>query len=91
MTTLGAVPDAEDRHADLAHGVDGHGVDLVRGLGAGGADLHGVTGEVTEPSGGDLGAAGVMDADEQDARLGAVGGHDCSDAGKSRLRAARLT
>ena len=39
------------------------------GFGAGGADLDGVAGEVAQPAGGHLGAAGVVDADEQDTRL----------------------
>ena len=36
---------------------------------SGGADFDGVVGEVGEVAGGHLGAAGVVDADEQDAGL----------------------
>ena len=48
---------------------DGDGVDLVGGRGSGGADLDAVAGEVAQQAGGHLGAAGVVDADEQHAGL----------------------
>jgi hypothetical protein len=35
-----------DVDADLGHGLDGDGVDLVSGFGAGRADVDGVAGEV---------------------------------------------
>ena len=55
------------------HGVDGDGVDLVLRLGAGRADLDAAGAELAEVPGGHLGAAGVVDADEEDGRL--LGGH----------------
>ena len=57
--------------ADLGHGLDDGGVDVVGRGGAGGADHDAVAGVVGEQRGGHLGAAGVVDADEQD--LGAGG------------------
>ena len=51
------------------HRLDRGGVDLVGGFGSGGADLDPVAGEVGEEAGGHLGTAGVVDADEQDARF----------------------
>ena len=60
----------------LGHGLDGGRVDLVGGLGTGGADLDPAPGKGGEERGGHLGAAGVVDADEQDGGLlGWVGGH----------------
>ena len=50
-----------DVDADLAHHLDCGGIDLIGGFGAGGADLDGISGEVTQPSGGHLGAASVVD------------------------------
>ena len=47
--------------------VDGDRIDALAGLRAGRADLDGVAGQVGEPPGGHLRAAGVVDADEQDA------------------------
>src|SRR5699024_4867088 len=58
-----------DVDADLDHGRYGDGVDLLDGLGAGGADVDAVAGEVGEPSGGHLGAAGIVDADKEHGRL----------------------
>ena len=57
--------------ADLGHGLDDGRVDVVGRGGAGGADDDPVAGVVGEQGGGHLGAAGVVDADEQD--LGAGG------------------
>jgi hypothetical protein len=54
-----------DVDAVLRHRGDSDGVDLVGGFGAGGTDLDGTTGKVGEISGGHLGPAGVVDADEQ--------------------------
>jgi hypothetical protein len=51
---------------DLGHGLRDGGVDRVGGRGAGGADHDPALGVVVEQSGGHLGAAGVVDADEQD-------------------------
>src|SRR5581483_9081439 len=59
-----------DVDADLPHRLDRNGVDLVGGLGAGGADLNAGAGEVTQPSGSHLRAASVVYADEQDAGTG---------------------
>ena len=56
----------------LAHRLRHGGVDGVGGGRACGADLDRVSGEVGEEGGGHLGAAGVVDADEEDA--GPVGG-----------------
>ena len=41
------------------------GLTWSAGVGAGGADLDAVAGQVGEPPGGHLGAAGVVDTDEQ--------------------------
>src|SRR3954470_20825873 len=60
-----------DVDADLAHGFDGDRVDLVGGFAAGRADLDGVAGQVAQPAGGHLGAAGVVHAHEQDGGLAA--------------------
>ena len=62
-----------DVDADLGHGRDGGGVDLDAGFGAAGPGDGAVAGEVVEPAEGHLGAAGVVDAQEQHDR-GAVGG-----------------
>ena len=56
---------ADDVYADLCHRLDDGGVDRVGGGGAGRADLYSVPGEVGQERGGHLGAAGVVDADEQ--------------------------
>src|SRR5690606_972421 len=56
-----------DVDADLGHGLDRHRVDLVGGHGPGGADLDPPTGEGGREARGHLGAAGVVDADEQNA------------------------
>lgn len=45
------------------------GLMVSAGAGAGGADLDGVAGEVAQPAGGHLGAAGFVNADEQHAGL----------------------
>ena len=55
--------------AFFAHGFDDDRVDGVGRGRSGGADFDGVVGEVGEVAGGHLGAAGVVDADEQDAWL----------------------
>lgn len=55
--------------AFFAHGFDYHRVDGVGRGRSGGADFDGVVGEVSEIAGGHLGAAGVVDANEQDAGL----------------------
>jgi hypothetical protein len=49
--------------------IHGNRVDPVGGLGAGGADLDGVTGELPQPTGGHLGPARIVHADEQNAWL----------------------
>ena len=54
-----------DVDADFGHGGDGGRVDLVGRFGAAGVDVDAVAGEVAEPAGGHLGAAGVVDAEEQ--------------------------
>ncbi len=59
------------------HGLDGGRVDLVGRGGAGGADLDAVAGEVGQPGGGHLGAAGVVDADEQHGGLVGHRGLSC--------------
>ena len=56
-------------NAFFAHGFDDDRVDGVGRGRSGGADFDGVVGEVAEVAGGHLGAAGVVDADEQDAGL----------------------
>src|SRR5699024_10745908 len=48
-----------DIDADLAHGVDDGGVELVGGFGPGGANLDLVPSQVSEEAGGHLGTAGV--------------------------------
>src|SRR5690606_32324297 len=63
-----------DVDAVFEHGVDGDGVDLVGGGGAGGPDLDGSAGQGAQVPGGHLGAAGVVDADEQGGRLRGGGG-----------------
>jgi hypothetical protein len=40
--------------ADFGHGLDGGWVDLVAGIGAGGADFDAVAGQVGQPGGGHL-------------------------------------
>src|SRR5690606_525668 len=52
--------------AFLGHGLDGDRVDLVARLGAPGADVDRAVGEGAGVAGGHLGAAGVVDADEED-------------------------
>jgi hypothetical protein len=52
--------------ADLPHRRHGTGIDLLGRQDAGGTDVDASLGEVGQPDGGHLGAAGVVDADEQD-------------------------
>jgi 2-polyprenyl-6-methoxyphenol hydroxylase-like FAD-dependent oxidoreductase len=93
-----------DVDADFGHGGDCGRVDLVCRGGSGGSDFDAIAREVGEPPGGHLGSSGVVDADEEDGRLGGHGrsfafhgmglGHGftarSSGAGKHR-RAQRLT
>jgi len=54
-----------DVDAFFSHRLDGDGVDVVCGFGAGGADLDMAAREMLEVASGHLGSAGVMDADKQ--------------------------
>ena len=56
---------AGDVDAFLGHGCDGDGIDLVGRNGSGGANLDPAAGKCAEVTGGHLGAASVVDADEQ--------------------------
>jgi hypothetical protein len=58
-----------DVDALFSQGLDGYGVDLVGGFGAGRADFDTAAREMVEVAGGHLGAAGVVDANEQNGRL----------------------
>ncbi|KPC77113.1 hypothetical protein ADL26_03645, partial [Thermoactinomyces vulgaris] len=58
-----------DVDAHLFHRLDGGGVDLVGRCRSGGADFDAVAREVGEPPSGHLGAAGIVDADEEHRRL----------------------
>ena len=73
--------------AELGHGLDDGRVDVVGRGGAGGADDDPVTGVVGEQRGGHLGAAGVVDADEQ--HLGASVSHRGSPNGCGGRRGGR--
>ena len=55
-------------NADLCHGVDYHGIDLIGGRGPCGADFDGAAGQSTGEGGGHLGAPGVVNTDEHDGR-----------------------
>ena len=77
--------------AFFAHGFDD---DMVDGVGrgrSGGADFDGVAGEVGEVAGGHLGAAGVVDADEQDTGLVRHGVHPWWSAGRSSSGSSSLS
>jgi hypothetical protein len=63
---------AHDVDADFGHGLHCGRVDLIGWLGAGGPDVDAVASQMLQPAGRHLGAAGVVDADEQDARFGHV-------------------
>jgi hypothetical protein len=62
-----------DVDADLAHRLDGSGVDALCGCGTAGDDIDIVAGQVLQPAGGHLRPAGVVDAQEHHGRLGAHG------------------
>src|SRR5204863_1577532 len=55
-----------DVDADFAHRIDRNRVDLIAGLGAGGADGDAATAEPLHETGGHLASAGVVRADEAD-------------------------
>ena len=63
---------AGDVDADFGHRVDGRRVDLGSRFGTAGVHQDAVAGEVLQPAGGHLGAAGVVDAEEQDGGGGHV-------------------
>src|SRR5690606_28779691 len=79
---------ARDVDARLFHRFDRDRVDLVLRLGAGGAHVDAVPGEVLQEAGGHLRSAGVMHADEQDGG-GGVGHGVSSSAGRVNRAAVR--